>query len=485
MKKRTFLYTLIGSVLLAAPTLQVSAADITPAEITPGIYEICAATDTGFVLDVETCTAKASETTTDADNGKNEKTSVQMFRSLDVNQQKFYVEQLPGSRYRISSLNSGKALTVEETEIYLDDLQRSAGSSAAQEQTWYLESSGDGCYYIVSEEKIPVATDELLTNDGILDTNEENNPAETKDSENSETLVSGYLTWQNQTLYNGTELCLDNFTGSVNQKWILKKTWISDQDTAHTDFVNPYGEYGPYENVCLMMRFGKEKEVLTSEDLAAWVLEEEHTSDLSTDALITYAQKLADKYDTQGHARKFMTSYGKEITLYKGNFGWKLDVEETAKAIKEASNYHRQRYVKPIWSHEGVGFTRGDDIGDSYVEIDLVNQKVWLYKNGEQLLATECVSGTYGTDRQTPGGVYAVYYKQSPAVLRGADYESPVTYWMPFNGGIGLHDANWRSSFGGDIYRSNGSHGCINLPTDAAKLIYQTVSVGYPVVCYN
>ena len=56
---------------------------------------------------------------------------------------------------------------------------------------------------------------------------------------------------------------------------------------------------------------------------------------------------------------------------------------------------------------------------------------------------------------------------------------------MPFNGGIGLHDSNWRSTFGGDIYKTNGSHGCINLPTDAAKLIYETVEIGYPVVCYN
>lgn len=468
MKTQLFLNTLVGLLLFATPAI--AQPDISPTKITPGIYEICAAADKNFVLDMKTCTVEGNETITENEDGS---LPVQMFRTLDVNQQKFYIEQLPGNAYRISALNSGDALTADDTDIVLSHLQRSDRSYADDTQIWYLENTPEGYYYIVSEKLIGKNSDALID-----DITESTNIEEAEQ-------VTGYLTWQDQKLYNGTGLCLDNYTDSLNQKWILRKTWISETDTAHTDFINPFSEYGPYSDVCLMLKFGKEKEVLTSEDLASWVMEEDHTSTLSTEALLTYAQTLADKYDTQGHARKFMTSYGKEITLYKGNFGWKLDVEATAEAIKEAANYHRQRYVKPIWTHEGVGFTRGNDIGDSYVEIDLVNQKVWLYQNGEQLLATECVSGTYGTDRQTPGGVYAIYYKQSPAVLRGADYESPVTYWMPFNGGIGLHDANWRSDFGGDIFRYNGSHGCINLPTSAAKLIYQTTSVGYPVVCYN
>ena len=145
-----------------------------------------------------------------------------------------------------------------------------------------------------------------------------------------------------------------------------------------------------------------------------------------------------------------------------------------------------RHYLEPVWYHKGVLFTAGEDIGDSYVEVDLTGQKVWLYKDGKQLLEADCVTGTYGTDRQTPGGVYSIYYMQSPAVLQGAGYASPVTYWMAFNGGIGLHDASWRyGSFGGDIYKTNGSHGCVNLPEDAAKQIYETVEIGYPVVCYN
>ena len=66
----------------------------------------------------------------------------------------------------------------------------------------------------------------------------------------------------------------------------------------------------------------------------------------------------------------------------------------------------------------------------------------------------------------------------------GEDYETPVTFWMPFNGGIGLHDATWRGRFGGSIYRGNGSHGCVNLPYSAAEKIFKSLSPGEPVVVY-
>jgi len=56
---------------------------------------------------------------------------------------------------------------------------------------------------------------------------------------------------------------------------------------------------------------------------------------------------------------------------------------------------------------------------------------------------------------------------------------------MPFNGGVGLHDASWRSTFGGKIYVTGGSHGCINLPRSAAETIYNNISAGTPVLVYN
>jgi lipoprotein-anchoring transpeptidase ErfK/SrfK len=84
----------------------------------------------------------------------------------------------------------------------------------------------------------------------------------------------------------------------------------------------------------------------------------------------------------------------------------------------------------------------------------------------------------------TPGGLYGLTYKQLNATLNGPGYSTPVSYWMPFNGGIGLHDATWKTVFGEDYYKTDGSHGCINLPLEAAATIYEYVDTGSPVVCY-
>ena len=93
--------------------------------------------------------------------------------------------------------------------------------------------------------------------------------------------------------------------------------------------------------------------------------------------------------------------------------------------------------------------------------------------------------------RYTPAGIFTLVSKTSPKTLRGPkqadgsyEWESDVTFWMPFNGGIGLHDATWRSSFGGNIYKNSGSHGCVNLPYNVAKTIYNNIEVGTPIIVY-
>ncbi len=95
------------------------------------------------------------------------------------------------------------------------------------------------------------------------------------------------------------------------------------------------------------------------------------------------------------------------------------------------------------------------------------------------------MSGNVSRGHTTPAGLYSLTYKQRDAVLKGEGYASPVKYWMPFNGGIGFHDASWRSSFGGSIYKTGGSHGCVNMPYAAAKELYENVYAGMPVICYN
>lgn len=197
-----------------------------------------------------------------------------------------------------------------------------------------------------------------------------------------------------------------------------------------------------------------------------------------------FVQDFSDKYSTCYTDRKFKTNDKKMILVYGGYYGWQLNPEEEEPLLYEAlvnrEGFNRQ------FSCEKEGYTYCDlnDIGDNYVEIDLTDQHVYVYENGRKVYDTPCVSGNVSWGMSTPGGLYPLTYKQRNATLNGPGYSTPVAYWMPFNGDIGMHDATWKTKFGEDYYMYDGSHGCINLPLDAAASIYPYVEAGSPVVCY-
>ena len=124
--------------------------------------------------------------------------------------------------------------------------------------------------------------------------------------------------------------------------------------------------------------------------------------------------------------------------------------------------------------------------GDTFVEVDMSKQYLWFYKDGYIVAEGNVVSGNLSENGcATPAGVYSLNNKQRDTNLVGPNYVSPVSFWMPFiKNSIGLHDASWRNEFGGEIYKTSGSHGCVNLPYSLAQSIYSNISVGTPVVCY-
>ena len=130
-----------------------------------------------------------------------------------------------------------------------------------------------------------------------------------------------------------------------------------------------------------------------------------------------------------------------------------------------------------------------DDLAGTYVEVNLTTQHIWFYKDGELIVESDIVSGDVSDKAETQTGVFPLAYKESPSVLTGGNaedgWETDVTYWMPFFDGQGLHDATWRSSFGGSIYQNNGSHGCVNLPFDTAKKIYENIDAGVAIILYK
>lgn len=226
------------------------------------------------------------------------------------------------------------------------------------------------------------------------------------------------------------------------------------------------------------------KVVVDEDTIHEWIQTDNKDPQLDEEAIEEFVAEQAKEYDTYGKKRKFTTVQGIELTLPSGAYGWKTDREEEVKELTASIEKGENIDKEPVYSSKGAQ-KGSDDIGNSYVEIDLTNQHLYLFQNGSIVLETDFVSGNMSkAGCMTPPGVFGLTYKTKNAVLRGADYETPVNYWMPFNGNVGMHDATWRGSFGGTIYLTSGSHGCVNLPLNMAAAIYEYVSTGFPVVCY-
>ena len=220
--------------------------------------------------------------------------------------------------------------------------------------------------------------------------------------------------------------------------------------------------------------------------VADWFsLSEENQPVIDREAVAAWVNELADQYDTIGTWPEFVTSNGETVWPEARTYGWQMDRESETEELYQALLAGDSVERSPVWN-ESAG-TRGvNDIGTTYIEIDYTNQRMWYYKDGVLLVETPVVTGNVSAGDASPEGIFCILYKEEDAVLRGEDYETPVDYWMPFFGGVGIHDADsWRSSYGGDIYQWGGSHGCINTPTAQARIIFENVEAGTPVVCYS
>ena len=224
--------------------------------------------------------------------------------------------------------------------------------------------------------------------------------------------------------------------------------------------------------------------VLNGERISQWLgVDEEGNLILDEGGIRVFVDELAERYDTLGKPRIFKTTDSREVEIPAKKYGWQVDKEGEFQAIRASILAGEQVEREPLFSSRAVSL-EGNDFGNTYVEIDLSNQKLYYYVDGQLTLTSDIVSGALWGGRRTPPGLYKVNYKAKNVVLRGPDYAAPVRYWMPFNGGIGMHDANWRSSFGGGIYKSGGSHGCINMPSSSAKALYDIINKDCPVICY-
>lgn len=225
------------------------------------------------------------------------------------------------------------------------------------------------------------------------------------------------------------------------------------------------------------------REIVDGDVIKDWIDIKDNEVFLNEDKVRSYVELTASKNDTYGKEMTFRTSTGHNKTIKRGDYGWLTNVEKESEALIEDVREGAVKSKEPEFIYKG--YAKGqNDVGNSYVEVDLSNQHVYLYINGRLDIETDCVSGNVSAGHNTPDGIYGITYKTVNATLRGPGYASFVYYWMPYNGGVGLHDATWRGKFGGEIYKRSGSHGCVNLPLSAAKEIYGKVEQNFPVVTY-
>lgn len=230
--------------------------------------------------------------------------------------------------------------------------------------------------------------------------------------------------------------------------------------------------------------FGDRNIVLNADVFHRWIsLSEDGKAVLDEEALKAYVDDLSSATDTRGLPHSFRTFDGRDIVIEKGNYGYAIAKDKELAQLKEDLLNGSRVEREPVYSYKGVSRT-GNEYGDTYAEVDMTNQTVHYFKDGKEVLTSLCVTGNLSTNHGTPTGIYSIMYKDRDAVLRGPGYASPVSYWMPFYNGCGFHDATWRGSFGGTIYRGSGSHGCVNMPKSKAKELFDLIEKGVPVILY-
>ena len=298
----------------------------------------------------------------------------------------------------------------------------------------------------------------------------------------------------------GTEIDMDKLMAAVkdalnSQTRLLKvenlDCYKTIQVTAdNADLNQMCANLNRYKDINITYVFGDQQEILPGLEAVKWIDGVSGpTVQVNQQKVAEYVKYLADKYDTYGKPHTFTSTSGRQVSV-NGDYGWQINQAEEAVALTRMVQNGTNQTREPAYSRTAASRT-GNDFGTTYVEVDMGLQHIYMYENGTLIAEAPIVTGNVAKGWTTPEGLYTLYYKERDRVLRGpkrADgtysYESPVSYWMPFNGGIGLHDASWRGKFGGEIYKNNGSHGCINIPPKTAAVIYEHVYKGIPILCF-
>lgn len=260
------------------------------------------------------------------------------------------------------------------------------------------------------------------------------------------------------------------------------------QDTP--ELLNLQARLDDMQNVNITLELEPESIVIPSSEVASWIfVDDNQEPQVNVERIEDYLYRLNEEYASLFKTRQFNSTYQGIVTIEPGTYGWYIDRFTEAEIIAETVLAGEDVTREPVIGGTGYGMDINNDIGASYVEVDVYHQMMTIYIGGEVALQTPIVTGTPGT--QTVPGTYQVWNMEEDSTLVGynprteMDYEQPVDFWIAFDDQAqGIHDAGWQSSFGGEAYLSNGSLGCINTPPGVMPDVYELVYYGMPVIIF-
>lgn len=274
-----------------------------------------------------------------------------------------------------------------------------------------------------------------------------------------------------------------------NEKLNLEEEnlYIEPSITADSEYIkNQLESYKKLFTKKIIFDFDDRKKEVTGQGIIAmYSKSDDGTLVIDEKKVSKFVENLAAKYDTFRTSRIFNATGIGSVKVDGGIYGWLTDRQKTKDEVIAALNKDEVVTIKPIYRQDAVSRTI-NDIGNTYIEVDLARQKLWYYNKGNLELETNIVSGNPTLGNGTPTGTDRIWSRERDRFLTGENYRSKVNYWLPINwSGVGLHDATWRSNFGGNIYLSSGSHGCVNIPPAVMKNLFDKTFNGMPVIVYN
>ncbi len=228
---------------------------------------------------------------------------------------------------------------------------------------------------------------------------------------------------------------------------------------------------------------------LTLDENGDFVFDENGEAVLDSAKILAYVQELSDTYDNMYKDKKFKTTTGGIVTIpytRYTTYGSLMNVAAEAEELENIIKSHKSPGERePIYIRKEDKGSYNNNYGGTYVEVDVAGQHMYYYKDNKLVFDTDVVTGCKANGNMTPDCVCFILNKARNVTLIGPGYESFVYYWMCITGQIGIHDATWRRTFGGDIYLWGGSHGCVNTPINKMSELYDMMEIGTPVIVHH